>query len=457
MFLLILTFTIVSRWPFVHGASLSTMQRLKQDVLHGYDNKLRPVYNQSQRIDVNVQYNIVGILELEEVTEKFSFTGYLSMQWTDEAIRWDPSEYENIEWLLLPVDDVWLPSLVLVTPYEKAENIQNSWDMVRYYYNGTAAYTTGNILNVKCPMDTTFYPWDIQTCFVFFSPVGYSPEEVMLISVLKNVTRKYYLGNGQWELIESNTNSGISDLFPAFVLKFTLERKPTFLIVNIILPVAFMSVLNILVFFLPVESGERVTYAITVLLSIAVFLTLVGDNLPKHSTPMPILSYYLLGVLCLSVLICVFTIVNLHVYFMDTLMPIPRYLQIVTACCLCCKMREIRRDASPVFNRQLNTNKYDDEKEVANDMEYRNGTKRRTKISMNNSKSKKTIQLDKDENTENNITWQDVSIAGDKICFIISFLCFLAGTVIFVGVMTQRDKGMSEHNSYIDIDEIQWI
>jgi hypothetical protein len=88
-----------------------------------------------------------------------------------------------------------------------------------------------------------------------------------------------------------------------------------FLIVNGALPIAFMAMINILVFVLPAESGERISYSVTVLLALAVFMTLVGDNLPKTSEPMPILSYYLMILLILSTLMTVTTILNLSIYF----------------------------------------------------------------------------------------------------------------------------------------------
>ena len=75
---------------------------------------------------------------------------------------------------------------------------------------------------------------------------------------------------------------------------FQLERKPQYVIINIILPISFLNLLNALVFVLPAESGERVSYSLTVLLSIAVFMTIVSDIPPRTSEPTPLISYLLL-------------------------------------------------------------------------------------------------------------------------------------------------------------------
>jgi hypothetical protein len=69
---------------------------------------------------------------------------------------------------------------------------------------------------------------------------------------------------------------------------------------------------NLLVFLIPTDSGERLSYAITVLLAITVFLSSVSEDLPNTSNPMSILSYYLLSNIAISVLICFLSILIVH-------------------------------------------------------------------------------------------------------------------------------------------------
>ena len=87
-----------------------------------------------------------------------------------------------------------------------------------------------------------------------------------------------------------------------------------------------MSFLNVLVFCLSAESGERVSYAITVLLAIAVFMTIINDTLPKKSEPLPLISYFLMIDLIVSALTSLFTILNLRIYHKSDEKPVPRWL-----------------------------------------------------------------------------------------------------------------------------------
>lgn len=39
--------------------------------------------------------------------------------WFDERVKWDPKEYENISEITLPVNNLWVPDIVLqVTFFE---------------------------------------------------------------------------------------------------------------------------------------------------------------------------------------------------------------------------------------------------------------------------------------------------------------------------------------------------
>jgi len=56
-----------------------------------------------------------------------------------------------------------------------------------------------------------------------------------------------------------------------------------FHILNTLFPVVMMAVLSAMVFKLPVDSGEKIGFSLTVLLAYAVYLTLISENIPSTS------------------------------------------------------------------------------------------------------------------------------------------------------------------------------
>ena len=180
------------------------------------------------------------------------------------------------------------------------------------------------------------------------------------------------------------------------VFGIELRRNPTFLIVNILTPIVCLSVLNPVVFLLPHESGERVSFSTTVLLSFTVFLNVIEDNVPKSSNPMPLLCYYVVTQLVSGCVITILAILcqRLQLYYADE--PIPKWFAWLF------RLNNIRLTAS------------------------RSGRK----------------DWDDDKIKEIN-TWQDIIIKLDKLLFL--FFFFLAIAVAIGFIITMLNTGMPQY------------
>lgn len=299
----------------------------KLSTASGYNNNVRPGVDQSVALDVNVTFNLVAIQNFDEIAETLSTVGFLLVTWRDERVTWSPASYAGVQSILASPSDVWVPELTLANPFDTIKAIGTNLSKVRFLFNGVAVWSPGDILKSTCTVDVTYYPFDIQTCDLLLYPWSYTSREINISSVESTFQLDHYSENGVWILSETSAASHESQSGFAFVkLSLKLQRRPTFVIINVISPIIFMSFLNILVFILPHESGERVGYAVTVLLSIAVFLTLVGDHMPKSSKPMSHISYYLMTILIMSALICMCNILILRLYHKPEGKEVPAWL-----------------------------------------------------------------------------------------------------------------------------------
>ena len=77
---------------------------------------------------------------------------------------------------------------------------------------------------------------------------------------------------------------------PAIQFSLKLERKYSYYLLNMVLPVIFLAFLGAFVFLLPVECGEKNGFALTILLSLSVVMTIVSDSIPPTSTSICVLS-----------------------------------------------------------------------------------------------------------------------------------------------------------------------
>ncbi|XP_071083695.1 uncharacterized protein [Haliotis cracherodii] len=121
-----------------------------------------------------------------------------------------------------------------------------------------------------------------------------------------------YEENGEWILLDAKLKTGVIDLagykIETAVATLTLQRRTTFYILNNILPVVFLSFLNTFVFLLPEESGEKMSLCVSILLSYAVFLTLINSYLPENSDHLCFFSVYVTLLVLISTLTCLVTI-----------------------------------------------------------------------------------------------------------------------------------------------------
>lgn len=318
------------------------MTTLYSDLQTGYNMYVRPAVDQNSPVVVNVTFNLVGIKDFDEVTGKFSVTGYFYITWMEPRFSWNPFLYNETYTISFPQKQVWKPEITMVNPYDSIKSMGKDFIVINYIYNGFAYWTPGDIMDSLCSVNVKYYPFDTQTCYFNMLVWGTLSSQIYLQPGTADVGMDYFEEHGTWKLVNAKTEGVYEGGLSMITVTMVVSRRPLFALVNVILPITFMSVLNLLVFYLPVESGERVSYAITVLLAIAVFLTLVGDNLPKTSEPMSIICYFLMIDLVLSAIICFVAIIGLSLHFRnESEHPVPSPLAKFVRCFNsgCCKKK----------------------------------------------------------------------------------------------------------------------
>lgn len=136
-------------------------------------------------------------------------------------------------------------------------------------------------------MDVTFFPYDYQTCHVELASWGFPTSALNLTFFKSHINLLDYRKNGEWRLKSTEQHTGViveDDLsYSELVFDLHVERLPGYYIMSVIFPVIITAVLTSVTFQLPVESGEKAGYILTVLLSLAVLLTLFTNSMPTTS------------------------------------------------------------------------------------------------------------------------------------------------------------------------------
>ena len=164
-------------------------------------------------------------------------------------------------------------------------------------YDGEITWSFGGNLATTCALDMTYYPFDRQKCTLELENWSYDGSHVNLVYKHDHIDLDNYQQNGLWLLEKTSVERKDvffeaygSVPFPEVIFTIYIQRKSGYYGMNIIAPLLLMILIALLVFWLPVDSGEKIGLAITVLLSLSVFLVVVSESTPKNSDYEPVMG-----------------------------------------------------------------------------------------------------------------------------------------------------------------------
>ncbi|XP_053452696.1 acetylcholine receptor subunit delta isoform X1 [Nycticebus coucang] len=299
----------------------------------GYNKELRPVASKEERVNVSLALTLSNLISLKEVEETLTTSVWIEHGWNDNRLKWDAHEFGNITILRLPSDMLWLPDIVLENNNDGSFQISYSCNVL-VSDSGSVYWLPPAIFHSSCPISVTYFPFDWQNCSLKFSSLKYTAKEITLNlkrEVEKNLTYpvewiiiepQSFTENGEWEIVHRPARVNVDPTAPLdspsrqdVTFYLIIRRKPLFYIINILVPCVLISFMINLVFYLPADSGEKTSMAISVLLAQSVFLLLISKRLPATSISIPLISKFLLFGMVLVAMVVVICVIVLNIHF----------------------------------------------------------------------------------------------------------------------------------------------
>ena len=198
--------------------------------------------------------------------------------------------------------------------------------------NGSVVWEPPAIYKSSCIIDVEFFPFDIQLCIMKFGSWTYDGLQVDLVHlcakddtstdvISKGIDLRDFYPSVEWDILDVPAQKNYKNYtccpqpFPDITYNITMRRKTLFHTVNLIVPCVAISFLTVLVFYLPSDSGEKITLCISILLSLTVFFLLLADIIPPTSIKVPLIGKYLLFTMILVTLSILVTVIVLNVHF----------------------------------------------------------------------------------------------------------------------------------------------
>ncbi|KAH8360040.1 hypothetical protein KR093_010255, partial [Drosophila rubida] len=325
-------------------------KRLYDDLLSNYNRLIRPVVNNTETLTVWLGLKLSQLIEVNLKNQVMTTNLWVKQRWFDYKLRWDPEEYGGVEQLYVPSEHIWVPDIVLYNNWDG--NYEVSLDLIALKtmrhplwlvlgqvtlmtkatlkYTGEVFWEPPAIYKSSCEMNVEYFPYDEQICFMKFGSWTYNGAQVdlkhldqvpgsNLVQVGIDLT-EFYL-SVEWDILEVPATKNEEyypdtlEPFSDITFKLTMRRKTLFYTVNLIVPCVALTFLTVLVFYLPSDSGEKVTLCISILVSLTVFFLLLAEIIPPTSLAVPLLGKYLLFTMILVSLSVWTTVCVLNIHF----------------------------------------------------------------------------------------------------------------------------------------------
>ena len=316
----------------VEAVSQADLYSLMDYLFSTYKPEVRPT-TAGEPTYVYVGLYLLSIQDLNEKSQVLETSIIVDTEWVDDYLSWNSSDYGGVYDFLYPQNKIWLPDVVIENSVESQRQLGYDENVVYIDATGLVNWKPSQVIKTGCDIDVTYYPFDTQTCNIIVSTwmstiadIDIEPDRGSSGLLLDR-----YSVSGTWELVSNELELLPNDhQLTRIQFKLTLKRLRTYYVLNIILPVLFLSFTASMVFFLPADAGEKIGMGITVLLAFAVYLTIIADNMPQTSLQVSYLAVYLTLLLGLTAMGVVLAVVVLHIHHKSDDCKIGKRTMIVT-------------------------------------------------------------------------------------------------------------------------------
>ncbi|XP_067671356.1 neuronal acetylcholine receptor subunit alpha-2-like [Haliotis asinina] len=284
----------------------STEKLLIRDLLTRYEDfgkQGRPVYNYHDTLRVNFSLSLIQILDVDEKNQVLKLNIWYHYIWTDLLLTWDPTLHDNITSVRVPSDKIWLPDIYLYNFADDRLREQRE-ALVVVQHNGELLWMPQAILNSSCSFDTLLFPFDSQKCSLKFGSWTYHGQKVDLdfVDGQSAMDVSDFMPSNEWDLIDNYGERNVKfytccpEPYPDLLFTLKIRRKVAFYTFILILPCALLSLLTLVIFWVPPESPAKLQLGMNIFLAFFVLLLLLADYTPRAAASIPLIGAYF----CLS-------------------------------------------------------------------------------------------------------------------------------------------------------------
>ncbi|XP_047428135.1 5-hydroxytryptamine receptor 3A-like [Mugil cephalus] len=263
---------------------------------------MRPVKNWNTTTPVYLDMVMYGILEVNEKSQTVTSHIWVHMQWTNEFLNWNSSDFCGINMLTIPKSKLWVPDIVIQEDVSDSGTIRTG-PLLTLLPSGLVMQMIRQKLTYTCQFILNLFPFDEQSCNITFSSMSTDSTGIKLDPIssdreLTFLSELFMITQGEWTLkkIELKNSLHNRSAVSTLIYEITIKRRSMLYVVNLIVPLFYLLVLDLASFFISEARGEKLSFKVTILLSISVLLLILQDMLPSTEDHLPMIAKYFVAV-----------------------------------------------------------------------------------------------------------------------------------------------------------------
>ncbi|CAD6191924.1 unnamed protein product [Caenorhabditis auriculariae] len=292
---------------------INSQQKLVDSLFQKYDAKVSPVSTKTNlstmgspenRFNITAFLYYLKLVEVSEPEERVSFVVEILTYWYDPRLRWNPKDHDDIEYVYVSEDRIWIPPVQPFGTSDYQEFVEAPNRQICLSSDSrTRGYIAARIATV-CPMNIEDFPFDTQTCQIRLTSPYFTIDEIKLFGEVYSAIKEHSIlstvGNSEWRVVSLSDKIELFQYNDSFfsieliIFEIKIQRNPVYYVYMILIPSFIINAVSIIgVFLRESDLMSRLNVGLTNIMTMTFILGVMADKIPKTPT-IPLLGIYII-------------------------------------------------------------------------------------------------------------------------------------------------------------------
>lgn len=287
---------------------------LEQQFSNNTKSKLNAPLLKNRRQTIKLNFFMETFYGLDE-RDMLKLSFWITVVWSDEQLDWRQTEWANISEVPLDTSRMWVPDISIWSCDDPAcidISLMNA-KRGKVKKDGLITMAYKIVPKIACPVNTDFFPFDIQRCKIGVGSFISKKKDFELM--IETIEYKNRAEVGEWRLLKIEKRNSCPDnpdaeVYPCTQLFVHVQRKSKFFVSFVFVPCLLISSIQVMVF-ITNRKIHRVGVGLAIIMAVTMSVLLSSQSAPKSMVNVPLMGVYLIIQMFLIIVFTVVGLVNL--------------------------------------------------------------------------------------------------------------------------------------------------